>query len=330
MKSLDAKLNNIRDGSDDPSNFIIADAKDGDMAFGLAAPGPRRDASGQLTEVPKTRGEYLAAMRQMVESGTVDVMLTSASNGQVLAEDGLFAASPVTLAVRVNDTSDIWLARGATYAKKPSRPFRSARLSAVRRFADLGLYSLTFVNDLKRDLASLEAYRAFREEADAMGMRHFLEVFNPNVDIGLEGDELGHYVGDMILKALAGTTREERPLFLKIAFNGARSLSELAVYDPELVVGILGGSKGTTRDTFELVHQAYEAGARVALFGRKINLAESPVELVRLMRSVAEVRRSPTEAVRDYHEHLETVGLAPDRKLKDDLKISDPLLEDGA
>jgi len=60
-------------------------------------------------------------------------------------------------------------------------------------------------------------------------------------------------------------------------------MSELCAYDPtRLITGILGGAKGTTRDTFELLHQASSAGARVALFGRKINQAEAPLELVRL------------------------------------------------
>ena len=44
---------------------------------------------------------------------------------------------------------------------------------------------------------------------------------------------------------------------------------------------MLGGGAGTTRDCFELIHQAQKYGARVALFGRKINLAESPLDIVR-------------------------------------------------
>ena len=34
--------------------------------------------------------------------------------------------------------------------------------------------------DLEADLVSLEAYAEFRREAASIGMRHFLEVFNPN------------------------------------------------------------------------------------------------------------------------------------------------------
>ena len=38
-KRLDAKLDRIRSGRYTPADFIIADAKDPDMAFGCAAPG---------------------------------------------------------------------------------------------------------------------------------------------------------------------------------------------------------------------------------------------------------------------------------------------------
>ena len=97
-----------------------------------------------------------------------------------------------------------------------------------------------------------------------------------------------HFVNDAIVRCLAGLTEAERPRFLKIVYNGPRALEELASFDPSLVVGVLGGGAGTTRDCFELIHQAEKYGARVALFGRKIYLAESPLDIVRLMRAVAD------------------------------------------
>src|SRR3712207_648223 len=103
-----------------------------------------------------------------------------------------------TLAVRANDTTDIWNPRGGGYAGRPSRPFRTADLAAVRPFCDLVLYSVTFNNDLDRDLATVEAYGRFRREAAELGMRHFLEVFNPNAPAGLAPDQLGAFVNDSI------------------------------------------------------------------------------------------------------------------------------------
>jgi hypothetical protein len=85
----------------------------------------------------------------------------------------------MTLAVRGNDSTDIWNSRGGRYPALPSRPFRTADLSAVRPFCDLVLYSMTFNNELDHDLATLEAYGSFRREAAALGIRQFLEVFTP-------------------------------------------------------------------------------------------------------------------------------------------------------
>lgn len=324
-RTLDERLARIRDGRYTPADFVIADAKDGDMAFGVTAPGP--DGRGGW----KPRAAHLEAIGEMTRSGLVDVMLLSLSSAERLVAAGLFDGSAVTPAVRLNDTTDIWMARGSHYRASLSRPFATADVDGASGIADLGLYSMTFQDDTDADLASLEAYRAFRLALRGTPMRHFLEVFNPAVDIGLSGEALGHYVNDMIIKAVAGLLERDAPLFLKLQFNGPESMRELASYDPgRLVVGILGGAKGTTRDTFELVSQAERAGARVALFGRKINLAESPLELVRLMRETIENRLSPEEAVRAYHAHLGDRDLSPERDLAADLEITEPALLGGA
>jgi hypothetical protein len=263
-------------------------------------------------------------MRALVAQGDIDILLASASNGERLAGDG--PLEDVTLAVRANDTTDIWSYRGGRYTSAPSRPFRTADLTAIRPFCDLVLYSLTFNNDLDGDLATLEAYRAFRQEAAALGIRHFLEVFNPNAPAGLAAEQVGAFVNDSIIRALAGVTHAQRPVFLKVAYNGPDALAELAGHDPSVVVGILGGSAGTTRDTFELLHQAERHGARVALFGRKIQRAESQLDLVSLMRPVLRGELSPADAVRAYHDALAKAEIAPQRTLEADLEVTDPVL----
>ena len=85
----------------------------------------------------------------------------------------------------------------------------------------------------------------------------------------------------------------------------------MARFDSELIVGVLGGGAGTTRDTFELVNQAERYGARLALFGRKINLAEAPLQLIVLMRRVADGELGPEEAVRAYHGELQKLEFDP-------------------
>lgn len=322
MKTLDKKLRRIRSGKYTSKDFIIADAKDGDMAFGVTCPGPAAKGSWH------PRAYYLKAMEEMTHSGLVDIMLMSASSAERLKSKAVFHKSAVTPAVRLNDTTDIWNARGSSYRAHPSEPFATADLNAVKPLCKLGLYSMTFSNNLEKDKASLEAYRQFRLQAREAGLKHFLEIFNPAFDIGIKKEELGHYINDMIIKAVAGVTEADAPQFLKIQFNGAKPMEELSQYDPEgLIAGILGGAAGTTRDTFELALQAEQAGARVALFGRKINLAEAPLKLVELMRHCVEQSLSPTQAVHDYHEHLKACGIKPKRSLKRDLTITEAALK---
>jgi hypothetical protein len=327
VRRLDRKLSSIAAGRYTPDDFVIADAKDADMAFGLTCAGPVIEASAAAAAAPgryRTRGDYLAAMRAVVAQDELDIVLTSAANGQRLAGEG--SLGDVTLAIRANDTTDIWNNRGGRYPALPSRPFRTADLTAIAPFCDLVLYSMTFNNILDRDLATLEAYGRFRLEAAALGIRHFLEVFNPNAAADLPPDQVGAFVNDSIVRALAGITAEQRPLFLKVAYNGSGALAELADYDPSVVVGVLGGSAGTSRDTFELLHRAQRHGARVALFGRKIQQAESQLELVGLLRPVLRGELSPEGAVRAYHEALTRAGIAPRRALEADLEVTDPVL----
>jgi hypothetical protein len=326
LTRLDQKLARIRAGRYTKSDFIIADAKDGDMGPSLTSAGPKRERDGTWSRY-RTRPEFLEQIRVIVAQDIVDIMLVSASNLERLQEDGVFAGSAVKPAIRANDTTDIWVVRGGRYHQQPSRPFRSASLKPGLRGTDLGLYSITFNNDLDADLRSLEAFAAFRADALANGFTYFLEVFNPNVDTGLAPDVLPHFVNDSILRCLAGLTKAERPRFLKIAYNGPKALEELASFDPELVVGVLGGGAGTTRDTFELLHQAERYGARVALFGRKINLAEAPLDLVSLMRRVVEDDISSLDAVKDYHDRLKKAGIKPYRPVKDDSEITEAILQ---
>jgi len=337
MTRLDEKLARIAAGQYRPGDFIIADAKDGDMGPSITSCGPRRAPDGTWSRY-RTRAEFLDQIRAVVRQDVLDVMLLSASNLEVLANEGLFRHSAVKPAIRANESTDIWVMRGASYARKPSRAFRTASPQRMMQgsaqtngpFTDLGLYSITFNNDLDADVASLEAFAAFRADAAANGFKYFLEVFNPNVETGIAADVLPHYTNDCICRCLAGLTTADRPRFLKIAYNGPKAMEELASYDPSLVVGVLGGGAGTTRDTFELLHQAERYGARVALFGRKINLAESPLAIVALMREVASGNIGPSEAVRAYHDDLQRNRITPLRALEDDNVITEAVLKSAA
>ena len=322
-KSLDTKLKKIRRGKYKPSDFIIADAKDADMGGGIFCPGVHLEDASR----PRSFPEYLQAMREMVSSGLVDLMRMSASGAERLVDEGLFENSPVSPAVRYNDATDIWGLRHAQYQQYPSRNFRTLHLKRLIPLVDLGLYSITFSNDIEKDIDSLEGLRQFLSELSVTGMRYFLEVFNPQIDIGIGEDKLPEYINDCIVRCLAGLTRQDSPLFLKIPYNGPKAMEGLCSYHPgELIVGVLGGGKGTIRDTFELVRQSEKYGARVALFGRKINSAESPITLVRLMRLVIEGELSTLNAAKEYHSSLSKEGITPKLSLEKDQTVTEKAL----
>ena len=335
QKTLDQKITRIlADAS--CKDFILADAKDGDMAFGLSAPG--RSPEHQSDEQPyRTLAEYRQLMREVTKQGLVDIMLMSASTNDVLTiQERLFDDSPVTPAVRANDTTDIWLAGGSgRYPSQPSRPHRTATIDHIMCGqvecdldqrgvgADLGLYSVTFNNDVELDLESLEEYGRFRVEAEAKGFRHFLEVFNPNACGDHCPDDMGRFISDHIARALAGVTSSGRPLFLKIPYHGPAAMEALVRYDHTMIVGILGGSAGTTLDAFHLLWEAKKYGARAALFGRKINHSEHQLTFVKYLRALADDQIEPAEAVKSYHADLERMNIRPHRTLEVDSQRTD-------
>ena len=322
-KSLDEKLRSIHSDPSGSKEFIIADAKDADMAFGMSAPGtttapssrPKSGANGgspesHASEVRlKTLAEYRDQIRQVIDQGVVDIVLMSASTSDQLAvQEKLFENSRITPAARANDASDVHLPRGGKVHAEPARPFRTAHLDHMQcghldcapdeRLigSNLGLYSVTFLNDQTRDLETLQRYKEFREEAE---------------------------------RTLAGVPRAGRPVFLKIVYHGPQAMEELVQYDPHLVVGVLGGAAGTTLDAFQLLHQSKKYGGRAALFGRKINSAENQLAFIEFLRLIADGVIEPEEAVRAYHSVLSKLGVAPHRPLDVDLTLQTNVMSYG-
>lgn len=325
MKTLDQKLVSL--AADDAStDFIICYAADPDMGGGL------RPTVAQGIDPKAWRDQMVA----MVEKGDIDILLASVSTMDDLARDRkVFDNSPVTAAIRANDTTDIWHVRGGSYATQPSRPFATTTVReamygtltpADGQAVDvpLGLWSITFNNDLDADERSLLRYRDFRQEAASEGFRHFVEVFNPNVDAGLDGP-VGDYVNDCIARMLAGVPRASQPDFLKVVYNGPQALEDL-VAGLDIPVGVLGGPPSTANDAFTLVQKVKQHGGRVALFGRRIKVADDPVAFTELLRAVAENQILPDDACREYHSRMDAAGITPSKSLEDDLTIVTPEL----
>ncbi len=340
-KSLDRKLRDIHQDPSGSREFILADAKDADMAYGIGAPGvsPERH-DGELRF--KTLAEYRQQIREVIRQGVVDIVLMSASTSEILTlEERLFDDSPITPGVRANDATDVHAFRGSRIPEAPARPFRTMAIDHAqcghldcepherRRGVDLGLYSVTFNNDCELDRETLEQYNLFRAEAERKGFRHFLEVFNPNLPNAIPADQQPDFIIDAIARTLAGVSKAGRPVFLKMAYQGPQAMEALVEYDPHLIVGILGGAAGTTHDAFRLLYEARKYGARAALFGRKINQAECQLAFIEFLRYIADGEIEPEEAVRAYHGVLEKLGIPPVRSLEEDLTLQTAVMSYG-
>ena len=340
-KSLDRKLAAIHADPHGCREFIIADAKDADMGFGIGAPGQspeRHDSEVRF----KTLAQYRQQIREVIDQAVVDIVLMSASTSELLTiQERRFDNSPITPAARANDATDVHIHRGGRVHTSPARPFRSASLDHMqcghldcepeerRLGVDLGLYSVTFNNQLELDLDALQQFKAFREECEAKQFRYFLEIFDPNVPGAVAPDLLPGFINDGIARSLAGVTSAGRPTFLKMVYHGPRAMEELVRFDPHLVVGILGGSAGTTLDAFLLLHEAQKYGAKVALYGRKINHAEHQLAFIQMLRYVADGVIEPREAVRAYHGVLQELKITPNRSLEQDLTLQTNVMSYG-
>ena len=256
MKSLDEKLANIHADPHGAKDFILADAKDADMAAGLAAPGEdpvtgKLAIAGRLPR-PDARDRPPGARRHHAH-------VARAPATSLTIQERLFDDSPVTPAVRANDTTDIHLIAGGTYAQAPSRPFRTATIEQIqsgkptRRRASAGAAPTSGSTRSRRtttstfDYATLEAYKEFRLEAERKGFRHFLEVFDPNA-CGAQcphGPRPLHQRPDRPHARRRAAQRAGRSSS-RSRTTGREAMEELVAYDPHLVPGILGGSSGTT------------------------------------------------------------------------------------
>ena len=322
MRRIDEKLAKITAEDYSRRDFIITFAKDADLLRGCSATG--RDGLGR----PRPLAAYRADVRRVIESDLADIVLTSLSTAEMLAESGVYARATATPAVRLNDPTDMWRVRGGAYPTDPALPFRSARLDAVKPVANLGLYGMTFYNSSAHDHATLTAYCEFRDIASKVAIRHFLQVSDPKVRIDTGDADYAAFRNDILIRSLAGVARRERPIFIEVDYHGPAATEELAGWHPSrIVIGITGCPNGTTRDCLERLAQAERHGARLASFSRESFNCEDPVLMLVAMRRVIRDGMPSHEAVRAYHDDLKAAGLQPNRPLQEDAELSCPMLK---
>src|SRR5436190_16639791 len=82
-KSLDEKLARIHADPRGANDFILADAKDADMALGLGATGRSPEAhAGEVRY--RSLQQYREQITQIVAQGLVDIMLMSAPTNEII------------------------------------------------------------------------------------------------------------------------------------------------------------------------------------------------------------------------------------------------------
>ena len=293
--------NRIFDKLDRPETLaaspIFVFAGDAQASAGLHGLG---SIGGPRTHQFRTRPDFQRLCRELSRDGAIDGCLMTPADAETLAvEERFFDTLPVTPLVRVNAETWIWNPRHGTYVRSASRPFQTVPLrdagfcrEQICKVQDfnirLGLYSITLNNDVEADVRTLEAYLTYAHECGRTpGFDHFLEVFLPNTpQHGLSLEEVGEYVADSIVRTMSYLRRNERPRFIKTAYTTAAVWRELCGFDPDLIVGALGGPRGDARATLKLAHDVITGGGKVILFGRAVFEDESPLLISQALRRV--------------------------------------------
>ena len=201
-KSLDRKLAAIHADPSGAKDFILADAKDADMAFGIGAPAnrPKRiPAKSACARSPNIARRFATCppgpRRHRAHVGQHQRSADTSASGCSITAISRPPAGPTTPATYSSFAVGIISSRRPGPSARRRSTTSNAATSIAKpperiRGANLGLYSVTFNNRLDDDLRTLEEYRAFRIEAEAKGFRHFLEVFDPNAPHDLRPEQV--------------------------------------------------------------------------------------------------------------------------------------------
>jgi hypothetical protein len=267
----------------------------------------------------RTRPEFLQLQRDLVAAGSIDGLLMTPADAEVLAlDEGLFDNTHVTPIVRMNSETAIWNPRFGVYGSQHSMPFQTVFPEDTRGYCEaliapalecrigLGLYSITLNNDVQADLRMLSTYIQFAHTVGEMeGFDHILEVFLPNVKLpGMDEEKRGMYVADSIVRTMSYLRKHQRPRFIKTAYTTPQVWQELTQFDPTIVIGALGGPRQNARRTLQLAHDVVRYGGRAILFGRSIFGEVDPVGIARALRSVLDKEINPEEARSEFQKSL--------------------------
>jgi len=314
MKTLDSKLAAIHADPAAAQDFILADAKDADMAFGLSATGV-----DPMTGRPRSLADFRDQMREVVRQGLVDIVLMSASTNDVLTREGLFADSAVTPAVRANDSTDIHVLAGAPYPQQP--------LTAV---ADSENDEIIAGRDQPGALLDHASWRRGTRRCGARGVSglqgrgragrpaSLLEVFAPNVPCRCRTSAASSTTSSPDAGCVPGLDAAVPESCRTAARRRWRNWSRTTASDR-------GVSAGRPHDLRRVPPAAGGPSPRRPRrpVSAQDNRSEHQLTFVRYLRAIADGEIDAAEACRSYHADLERLGIRPTAPLQDDLLLTD-------
>jgi hypothetical protein len=129
------------------------------------------------------------------------------------------------------------------------------------------------------------------------------------------------------LRTLLAIPDHYRVLFLQGGALGQNAAVPLNLLPPGGVADYIDTGHWAQKS----IAEAQKYGARVALFGRKINQAEHQLAFIEMLRFITEGRIAPGEAVRAYHAVLDTKKIKARLPLEKDLELTEQAMSyDGS
>ena len=283
---------------------------------------PREDPLGRAA-ASDARG-ISRAMRLITRSGLVDIMLMSASSSYALTfRETLFDNSPRHPAVRANDTTDVHLAaadrRRSPVAPVPHcqprpRPVRAPRMWPPSRRhprRNLGLYSVTFDDDLGPRHRDPRAVPRVSRMKPAEGFRYFLEVFDPNIPNAVAPDILPRYINDMISSnACRGCSRAGRSSS-RWSTTAPRRWKNCSVMTRTWSSEFSAAGLGRRSTLSNCSRTLRSTRAKVAVRPQDQQRTENQLAFVQFLRLIVDGVINTIEAVKAYHAVLGRIGDPP-------------------
>jgi fructose-bisphosphate aldolase/2-amino-3,7-dideoxy-D-threo-hept-6-ulosonate synthase len=259
------------------------------MTAGKSARLERIGTGGRHVIVPMDHGITMGAVTGLKDiESTIDAVTRGGADA-VLTQKGI---APRVHPNR-NDAGYVVHVNASTAIGPDERDKRVVATveEAVRAGADAVSLHLNVGSDYEP--GQFEALAALTRDAERLGIPVLAMSYARGSN--LEGDDPEHnaeYVGHAVRAA-----EELGADVVKTTYSGDAASFEHVVESTRLPVVIAGGSRGTDRETLEMVRGAMDAGAAGISMGRSIFQHEDPEAITRAVAAVVHDDADPDEAV---------------------------------